>query len=129
MNYSTLARGIEPDFSVTLKIFGTNVALEQYAGDADLQRAFDALKTRGSHMRASIFRGAKSKRSRESITGASGTALLMRHAATGFSSSPCWIRLLCGVSASMNARCPMRRRMIFRRMRGLRLCQTLWRFY
>ena len=49
-NYLTLTRGVETNFPVTKKIIGTNVALEQYtalennASDAELQRAFDALK-------------------------------------------------------------------------------------
>jgi hypothetical protein len=52
MNYVTATRGVESDFPVTQKIIGTNVALEQYASDAELQRAFDALKRAGiTHVR------------------------------------------------------------------------------
>ena len=45
--YSRATRGIENDFPATQKIIGTNVALEQYATDAELQRAFDELKRAG----------------------------------------------------------------------------------
>jgi len=47
MRYATATRGIENDFPATPKIIGTNVALEQYATDAALQRALDELKRAG----------------------------------------------------------------------------------
>ncbi len=43
-NYLTFTRGVETNFPVTKKIIGTNVALEQYTSDAELQRALDVLK-------------------------------------------------------------------------------------
>lgn len=43
LNYFTTTRGIEPASPPASKIIGTNVALEQYATDADLQRALTAL--------------------------------------------------------------------------------------
>lgn len=45
--YARATRGIEADFPAAPKIIGTNVALEQYAADADLQRALDALRRAG----------------------------------------------------------------------------------
>lgn len=49
-------RGIETDFPATQKIIGTNVALEQYATDAALQRAFDALQRAGvTHARQYFY--------------------------------------------------------------------------
>lgn len=47
MNFSQAARGVETDFPPTPKIIGTNVALEKYATDAELQRALDELKRAG----------------------------------------------------------------------------------
>lgn len=47
VNYLALTRGVETDFPATQKTIGTNVALEQYASDAELQRAFDMLKRAG----------------------------------------------------------------------------------
>jgi O-antigen ligase len=46
-DYARATRGIESDFPAAQKIIGTNVALEQYASDAELQRAFDELKRLG----------------------------------------------------------------------------------
>jgi hypothetical protein len=47
LSYTSATRGIENDFPATPKIIGTNVALEQYATDAELQRALDELKRAG----------------------------------------------------------------------------------
>lgn len=47
MNYLTLARGVESDFPSEQKIFGANVALEQYATDEALQHALQVLKAVG----------------------------------------------------------------------------------
>lgn len=47
MNYLTLTRGVETDFSASLPIIGTNVALEQYPTDAALDRALEWLKRAG----------------------------------------------------------------------------------
>ncbi|MBI4672513.1 MAG: cellulase family glycosylhydrolase, partial [Chloroflexi bacterium] len=52
LNYAMATRGIENDFPATPRIIGTNVALEQYATDAELQRALDALNRAGiTHVR------------------------------------------------------------------------------
>lgn len=45
--YRTLARGIETNFPDTPKIFGANVALEQYETDEELERALAQLKSAG----------------------------------------------------------------------------------
>lgn len=47
MNYLTRSRGIESNFPVTSKIFGTNVALEQYQTDPELVLALVQLKRLG----------------------------------------------------------------------------------
>jgi O-antigen ligase len=52
MNYVALTRGVESSFPATARILGTNVALEQYASDEELQRALDTLKRAGiTHVR------------------------------------------------------------------------------
>ncbi len=52
LDYIVTSRGIEPAFPPAARIIGTNVALEQYTTDAELQRAFDLLKRAGiTHVR------------------------------------------------------------------------------
>lgn len=52
LNYWTLTRGIENDFPADQRIFGTNVALEQYATDDALQHVLRVLKAAGlTHVR------------------------------------------------------------------------------
>lgn len=46
-NYLTLTRGIEPNLPAQAHPLGTNVALEQYTTDADLDRALAAAKAAG----------------------------------------------------------------------------------
>lgn len=46
-NYLTLTRGIEPDLPAQAHPLGTNVALEHYTTDADLDRALAAAKAAG----------------------------------------------------------------------------------
>jgi hypothetical protein len=47
MDYLTLTRGVENDFPAGQKIFGANVALEQYKTDEELQHALQVLKGAG----------------------------------------------------------------------------------
>lgn len=46
-NYLTLTRGIEPDLPAQARLLGTNVALDRYTTDADLDRALAAAKAAG----------------------------------------------------------------------------------
>lgn len=49
MNYLTLARGIESGVPPQEKIWGTNVALERYTTDPDLDRALELMRAAGLH--------------------------------------------------------------------------------
>lgn len=45
--YLTASRGIEPNFPAAQRLVGTNVALEQYSTDAELEHALDLLRDAG----------------------------------------------------------------------------------
>lgn len=44
MSYLTLTRGVEPNFPTTEKVYGTNVAVEQYESDEDFRAVFGKLQ-------------------------------------------------------------------------------------
>lgn len=55
-NYFTFTRGIENDFPGAEKIYGTNVALDQYATDQELQHTLEELKRAGFTHARQYFR-------------------------------------------------------------------------